>query len=134
MMMLLLLMLLLLLLLYVVVDKQVHDSKLFDHSTWVEIAVLKKVRHQNIVHLYEVIQANSGTTLWLVMELCTRVLGSSVRQSPPAPVEQIRKWFRDIINGLNYLHVNGVIHRDMKLENCLLAADGAVKLCDFGIR
>lgn len=39
---------------------------------------------------------------------------------------------RQLVAALNYLHMNRVIHRDMKPQNILLTGDGTVKLCDFG--
>ena len=40
---------------------------------------------------------------------------------------------RDIIAGLSYLHDIGIIHRDIKLDNILMDAEGSIKICDFGV-
>ena len=44
----------------------------------------------------------------------------------------IQKFTKQILNGLEYLHSNGVVHRDLKGANILAAKDGTVKLADFG--
>lgn len=42
-------------------------------------------------------------------------------------------YFREILNAVEYCHFNGVAHRDLKLENVLLAEGNIVKLGDFGL-
>jgi serine/threonine protein kinase len=51
----------------------------------------------------------------------------------PLPVELARRYFRDVLSGLEYLHFNSVIHRDIKPENLLVDASGRVMIGDFGV-
>ncbi|WVQ71671.1 hypothetical protein IAR50_001211 [Cryptococcus sp. DSM 104548] len=51
---------------------------------------------------------------------------------PALTVGETRKIFRDTLLGLEYLHHQGIIHRDIKPSNLLRAADGTVKISDFG--
>ncbi len=48
------------------------------------------------------------------------------------PEPEARQIFVQLMAGLEYMHNNGVIHRDVKLENVLFSEDGNMKLLDFG--
>jgi serine/threonine protein kinase len=48
--------------------------------------------------------------------------------------EHIAKYvFKQVVEGLNYCHSKGIVHRDMKLDNLLFDEQGVVKICDFGV-
>ena len=86
-----------------------------------EIAVMKRVRHVNCVHLFEVIDDPLGDRIFLVMEL---LQGGEVMAEANLPPDQAhldeptaRFIFRDLLDGLEYLHGNGILHRDIKPEN-----------------
>jgi len=48
------------------------------------------------------------------------------------PLNVSRTYFQQMINGLAYMHTQGIAHRDIKPENILLTADFVLKLADFG--
>jgi tetratricopeptide (TPR) repeat protein len=95
------------------------------------------MNHPNIVHIYDVavieeqpcivMEYVQGRTVREVM----RVRGSSEKQ--PLPPKRVGEIGREICLALAYAHRQNVIHRDVKPSNMLLAADGTVKLMDFGI-
>ena len=96
-----------------------------------EIAVVARLRHPNILPLYD-----SGTTpegvRYFVMPL---VQGRSLRQrlaAGPMPVEEAVRIASEVADALAFAHAAGVIHRDVKPENILLEAGHAV-VADFGL-
>ncbi|KAJ3445248.1 map/microtubule affinity-regulating kinase [Anaeramoeba flamelloides] len=99
-----------------------------------EIAIMKKVNHPNVVNLYEVIDDNETQLLFLVMEFMEggALMDDNTIQEP-IEEPQARKYFRDIICGLDYLHFHQIVHRDIKPENLLKDKDGKVKIADFGV-
>jgi serine/threonine protein kinase len=97
-----------------------------------EADVMARVRHENIVTLYEAIEAYG--TMFLALEY---VRGMTVREwvarhGQPS-VDDVRRIARATIRALQAAHDHNVIHRDVKPDNLMLREDGAVKLMDFGI-
>ncbi|XP_059913326.1 calcium/calmodulin-dependent protein kinase kinase 1 isoform X1 [Gadus macrocephalus] len=98
-----------------------------------EIAILKKLDHLNIVKLVEVLDDPAEDNLHMVFELMRKGPVMEVPTETPFSEEQSRLYFRDIILGIEYLHYQKIVHRDVKPSNLLLGDDGHVKIADFGV-
>lgn len=96
-----------------------------------EISILRRVRHPNIVQLYEVMATK--TKIFFVMEyvrggeLFSKVAKGRLKE------EDARKYFQQLISAVGFCHSRGVFHRDLKPENILLDDNGDVKVSDFGL-
>lgn len=101
-----------------------------------EVAVMKKLDHPNLVSLIEVLDDPNEDSLYMVLEMCKKGVVMKVgmdEKADPYDSESCRCWFRDLILGIEYLHAQGVVHRDIKPDNLLLTDDDVLKVVDFGV-
>lgn len=101
-----------------------------------EIAIMKKLNHSNLVSLIEVLDDPNEDSLYMVLEMCKKGVVMKVgmgERADPYDNESCRCWFRDLILGIEYLHAQGVVHRDIKPDNLLLTEDDVLKIVDFGV-
>ncbi|KAL8685718.1 MAG: hypothetical protein Q9224_005703, partial [Gallowayella concinna] len=101
-----------------------------------EIAIMKKLNHGNLVSLIEVLDDPDEDSLYMVLEMCKKGVIMKVgvdEAADPYDEELCRYWFRDLMLGIEYLHAQGVVHRDIKPDNCLLTEDDVLKVVDFGV-
>ncbi|KAK1998286.1 Pkinase-domain-containing protein [Colletotrichum falcatum] len=101
-----------------------------------EIAIMKKLNHPNLVQLIEVLDDPEEDSLYMVLEMCKKGVVMKVGLTDiaePYSEDLCRYWFRDLILGIEYLHEQGIIHRDIKPDNLLLTEDDVLKIVDFGV-
>ncbi|KAL2459785.1 CBL-interacting serine/threonine-protein kinase 1 [Forsythia ovata] len=97
-----------------------------------EIGTLKLLKHPNVVRLHEVLA--SKTKIYMVLEYVNGgELFDRIASKGKLSEAGGRKLFHQLIDGVIYCHDNGVFHRDLKLENVLINANGNVKITDFGL-
>ncbi|XP_016921262.1 maternal embryonic leucine zipper kinase-like [Apis cerana] len=97
-----------------------------------EVQALKTLLHQHICRLYQVIETESH--YFMVIEYCSggELFDHIVEKNKLSETES-RKFFRQIVSAVAYLHSLGYAHRDLKPENVLLDKEENLKLIDFGL-
>jgi serine/threonine protein kinase len=97
-----------------------------------EIDLLKNLHHPNIVKYKGF--ARDEENLFIVLEYCENgSLQSILKKFGKFPESLVAVYVSQVLEGLIYLHEQGVIHRDIKGANILTNKDGSVKLADFGV-
>eukprot|EP01047_Picozoa_sp_COSAG01_P009357 COSAG01_NODE_382_length_17840_cov_68.658663_19_plen_1094_part_00 len=95
-----------------------------------EIRIQRALNHPNIILMLDSFE--TPTDIVLVTEYAQGELFEILEDDQSLPEAEVRKIARQLVKALHYLHHNRIIHRDMKPQNILVGAGGAVKLCDFG--
>lgn len=124
-------------------DKQIYVLKQIDFSrmgrqarqdAMKEAILMNKLEHPYVVRFYDSFQ--TPTKLCIVMEFCEnkdlgqylkRQMGKHLREA------QIWKFFIEMSLGMQYLHANRILHRDIKTINMFLAKDDKIKIGDLGV-
>lgn len=108
----------------------------YDKKVKSEFSLAKSLHHPNVV---EAVRLCIDHSRWChVMEYCSGGdLHTLVKKHKYLMTEERESdrlcLFKQLIQGLNYLHSNGIAHRDIKLENLLLTKDSKLKITDFGV-
>lgn len=123
-----------------------HALKLFTYNGDVaevrdrflaEGKLLARLSHPRIVRVTDVGVDETSGRPYFVMDLIVQASGEpcTLADVPPggADEQEIARWYEDLREGLAFIHGQGVIHRDLKLQNVLIGPDGHVVITDFGI-
>jgi serine kinase len=97
----------------------------------IEKEILKTVHHRSILKLYRTMQTTSH--IYFVLEYAERGNLVDLINTKQLSASQIRVILAQVIEGLFYLHGQGIIYGDLKAENILIKDSGIVKLCDFNL-
>ncbi|KAG2433400.1 hypothetical protein HXX76_008458 [Chlamydomonas incerta] len=110
-----------------------NNGKVSEHirSLESEVAVLRSLRHENIVRYLGTERTGEHLNIFLEYVAGGPISGK-LAQFGPLREETIRVYTKQILRGLEYLHKQKVMHRDIKGANILVDSNGVVKLADFG--
>lgn len=115
--------------------KILRDEDVFDEHTrrrfWDEMTTCKALSHPNLIESYDFLEL-SGRFAFTMEYVEGRDL-LSILGKRPLRNEDLDMIFEQVLSALAELHANGIVHRDIKLENILLRNDGQVKLSDLGL-
>ncbi|KAL0952141.1 hypothetical protein HGRIS_008760 [Hohenbuehelia grisea] len=96
-----------------------------------EVEYMRTLQHPHIIKLYEVI--STPTDIIIVLEFAGGELFKYIVEHGRMSESRARRFFQQIVSGVEYTHINSIVHRDMKPENVLLDDDLNVKIADFGL-
>ncbi|KAF9160034.1 hypothetical protein DFQ26_005934 [Actinomortierella ambigua] len=108
----------------------VSSSDFHDHAIQKEIKVLQKLKHRNIIQFYRTHEQDDR--FYLIMELAEKGTLTKAIKSGTMDWPTKARIAHEIARGLEYIHQESVLHRDLKSANVLLTKHMEAKLADFG--
>lgn len=117
-----------------ILNRKKLKSKDADGATKIrrEILNMKLFRHPHIIKLYQVI--STPTDIFMIMEyVAGGELFEYIVKKGKLQEHEARRFFQQIISGLDYCHRHMIVHRDLKPENLLLDQYKNIKIADFGL-
>jgi hypothetical protein len=108
------------------------ESRRLSRRTLREARAVAAIDDPHAMRVFDIVQEDGKP--WIVMELVRgRSLTDEIRARGPLPAAEVARIGLGLVDALTAAHRAGVLHRDVKPSNVILATDGRVKLTDFGI-
>lgn len=115
-----------------VTSKKMLYTKQREFQIHTEIQVHKRLRHRHIVEFFD--HFEDDQQIYILLELCEgATLDRYVKEHRYLTEEKARPWFAQLLDGVEYIHSQLVIHRDLKLSNLFVSQQGKLKIGDFGL-
>lgn len=96
-----------------------------------EQRILRGLSHPNVVTMHEFFLDEEGAVI--VMDYMAKGNLTSAINNKATPPEILAKYFDDTVEGIKYIHSQGVVHRDLKPMNILIGSDDTARVADFGL-
>ncbi|XP_003697528.1 testis-specific serine/threonine-protein kinase 3 isoform X1 [Apis florea] len=96
-----------------------------------EIEVVKGLKHPNLIRFLQAIETTHRVYIIMEYAQCGSLL-DIIRRDTFIDEFRSRRWFRQLLEAIDYCHGRGVVHRDIKCENLLMDQNFNIKLSDFG--
>jgi serine/threonine-protein kinase len=97
-----------------------------------EAKICARLKHLNIVGIYDF--GTTENSFYLAMEFIEGYnLSNFLMKYNPIPLDVLLFIISEVVEGLDYAHSKGVVHRDIKPTNIMIGSDGSVKISDFGL-
>ena len=118
---------------YVAIKKmKIHKLTGIDSTSIRELKIMKEIKHPNIIRLKDVFVEQFE--LFMALEYMVCDLGKLIdTKTVPMNNKDIKLIFKNITEGVNHLHNNWILHRDLKPGNILVDLKGNLKITDFGL-
>mmetsp|Transcript_36402 Transcript_36402/g.85032 ORF Transcript_36402/g.85032 Transcript_36402/m.85032 type:complete len:394 (-) Transcript_36402:417-1598(-) len=111
--------------------KVVPHSKMRRSAVRKEVHIMGRLHHKHVLALHGCVELDDASYIFMELggngDLFSFVIDRGSLDEPVA-----RRFFAQMLDGLDYLHSIGIVHRDLKLENVLLDKRDNCKICDFG--
>ena len=103
-----------------------------------EAKILSQLDSPRLVHVHELSVETRDGIPYFAMDLVLNAAGEpetleDARKARKVTEARAMAWYEELREGLEYIHSRGIVHRDVKLENVLLNAEGHAVLSDFGV-
>ncbi|XP_041117494.1 striated muscle preferentially expressed protein kinase-like isoform X2 [Polyodon spathula] len=97
-----------------------------------ELNIVSQLDHERILYFHDAFEKKNGVII--ITELCQEELLERATKKSSVLESEIRSYMRQLFEGISYLHLNNIIHLDIKPENILMAdsSNEQIRLCDFG--
>ncbi|KAM0677475.1 Serine/threonine-protein kinase [Binucleata daphniae] len=115
-----------------IVKREVEDGEKKEERVYREVLISSLLCHPHIVRLKN-FYFNEGFFFLIFEYVNGSMLLDVILEEGPLPENVARRYFRQLLSAIGYIHENNIVHRDLKIENILIDENGNIKLVDFGL-